>query len=410
VLARFDVARNLAAADLREGAIAGSAHEQLRYHPLGVVAVIGPYNYPIHLCHAHVVPALLTRQHRRRQAVGHHAAGRAALRRDRGGRRPAARRVQPGARHRRGRRGAGRRPTGQGPVLHRQLRGRPPHPGGRPRSARALGRPRDGRQEHGDRLRRRQRPPGRSRDPGRRLPVGRSALHRHLAGPGPGQGRGAAPRRPAPGRADLALRSPRRRRQLRRAPGHGRWARALRARPGGRRRRRRRAGDRRRAPTWRVLPDRVAPPLADRAPRRRRLHRRRAVRPGPRGLGVHRRRRGDRGGQRLALRLRQRGLHQRRSPLRAHLPRDHLGHPEPQPLDQPGEPAAALRRRRQERQLPAGGLDGPPQRRSAGRGAGQRDRHDRDPPDAGRSPAGPPTSIASRPSTSPRTPSRQPAT
>ena len=60
VLARFDVARQLATADLREGPIAGSAHEQLRYHPLGVVAVIGPYNYPIHLCHAHVVPALLT--------------------------------------------------------------------------------------------------------------------------------------------------------------------------------------------------------------------------------------------------------------------------------------------------------------------------------------------------------------
>ena len=60
VLGRFDVARQLAAADLREGPIAGSPHEQLRYHPLGVVAVIGPYNYPIHLCHAHVVPALLT--------------------------------------------------------------------------------------------------------------------------------------------------------------------------------------------------------------------------------------------------------------------------------------------------------------------------------------------------------------
>jgi RHH-type proline utilization regulon transcriptional repressor/proline dehydrogenase/delta 1-pyrroline-5-carboxylate dehydrogenase len=60
VLARFDVARQLATADLREGPIAGSAHEQLRYHPLGVVAVIGPYNYPLHLCHAHVVPALLT--------------------------------------------------------------------------------------------------------------------------------------------------------------------------------------------------------------------------------------------------------------------------------------------------------------------------------------------------------------
>jgi len=60
VLARFDIARQLAAGDLREGAIAGSAHEQLRFHPLGVVAVIGPYNYPIHLCHAHVVVALLT--------------------------------------------------------------------------------------------------------------------------------------------------------------------------------------------------------------------------------------------------------------------------------------------------------------------------------------------------------------
>jgi len=59
VLGRFDVARALLTADLREGAIAGSPHEQLRYHPLGVVAVIGPYNYPVHLCHAHVVPALL---------------------------------------------------------------------------------------------------------------------------------------------------------------------------------------------------------------------------------------------------------------------------------------------------------------------------------------------------------------
>lgn len=59
VLARFDVARALLAADLREGPIAGSPHEQLRFHPLGVVAVIGPYNYPVHLCHAHVVPALL---------------------------------------------------------------------------------------------------------------------------------------------------------------------------------------------------------------------------------------------------------------------------------------------------------------------------------------------------------------
>ena len=59
VLGRFDVARALLSGDLREGPIAGSPHEQLRFHPLGVVAVIGPYNYPVHLCHAHVVPALL---------------------------------------------------------------------------------------------------------------------------------------------------------------------------------------------------------------------------------------------------------------------------------------------------------------------------------------------------------------
>ncbi|HET6612919.1 MAG TPA: aldehyde dehydrogenase family protein [Kofleriaceae bacterium] len=33
--------------------------EILRYHPVGVVAVIGPFNYPLHLCHAHAIPALL---------------------------------------------------------------------------------------------------------------------------------------------------------------------------------------------------------------------------------------------------------------------------------------------------------------------------------------------------------------
>ncbi len=59
VLNRFDLARGLAAGDLKEGPLPGTPHEQLRYHPLGVVAVVGPFNFPVHLCHAHVIPALL---------------------------------------------------------------------------------------------------------------------------------------------------------------------------------------------------------------------------------------------------------------------------------------------------------------------------------------------------------------
>ena len=33
---------------------------ECRYHPLGVIGVIGPYNFPLHLFHAHVIPALAT--------------------------------------------------------------------------------------------------------------------------------------------------------------------------------------------------------------------------------------------------------------------------------------------------------------------------------------------------------------
>lgn len=33
---------------------------ECRYHPLGVIAVIGPFNFPLHLVHAHVIPALAT--------------------------------------------------------------------------------------------------------------------------------------------------------------------------------------------------------------------------------------------------------------------------------------------------------------------------------------------------------------
>jgi RHH-type transcriptional regulator, proline utilization regulon repressor / proline dehydrogenase / delta 1-pyrroline-5-carboxylate dehydrogenase len=55
---RFDLARTAVAAEATGKAIAPG--EELRYQPLGVVGVIGPFNFPLHLCHAHVIPALLT--------------------------------------------------------------------------------------------------------------------------------------------------------------------------------------------------------------------------------------------------------------------------------------------------------------------------------------------------------------
>ncbi|MFT7623802.1 MAG: succinylglutamic semialdehyde dehydrogenase [Myxococcota bacterium] len=40
-------------------AAAGAPGEQ-RFHSLGVTAIVGPFNFPIHLVHTHVIPALLT--------------------------------------------------------------------------------------------------------------------------------------------------------------------------------------------------------------------------------------------------------------------------------------------------------------------------------------------------------------
>jgi acyl-CoA reductase-like NAD-dependent aldehyde dehydrogenase/4-aminobutyrate aminotransferase-like enzyme len=57
LLNRFDLVKAAMAADLKAGQVAPG--ETLRYQPLGVVGVIGPFNFPLHLCHAHVVPALL---------------------------------------------------------------------------------------------------------------------------------------------------------------------------------------------------------------------------------------------------------------------------------------------------------------------------------------------------------------
>ncbi|HEY0985582.1 MAG TPA: aldehyde dehydrogenase family protein, partial [Kofleriaceae bacterium] len=54
---RFDLARGAVASELAAGAVA--AGETLRYQPLGVMGVIGPFNFPLHLCHAPAIPALL---------------------------------------------------------------------------------------------------------------------------------------------------------------------------------------------------------------------------------------------------------------------------------------------------------------------------------------------------------------
>ena len=43
---------------LRPSPVEGAPAE-LRHHPLGVIAILGPFNFPLHLMHAHVVPALL---------------------------------------------------------------------------------------------------------------------------------------------------------------------------------------------------------------------------------------------------------------------------------------------------------------------------------------------------------------
>ena len=56
LLNRFDLVRGAMAADLKPGQVAPG--EVLRYAALGVVGVIGPFNFPLHLCHAHVIPAL----------------------------------------------------------------------------------------------------------------------------------------------------------------------------------------------------------------------------------------------------------------------------------------------------------------------------------------------------------------
>ena len=378
LLVRFDLVHKLVERDLGDRTVPGRPGEKLRHHPFGVVGVIGPFNFPLHLCHAHVDPGAVHRQRRGGQAERRHAAGRPALRRGGRRRRPARRRVQHGAGRGRGGCGPCRAPGRARAVLHRLVPGRARPGPDLPGPPRGAARPGDGRQEHGDRARRRRPAPGRARAGARRLPDHRTALHRDRAGPCPPGSRRRADRSPAPPGLRAALRRSGRPQELRR-PAHHR----VRAGPGGRRpagraRQRRRAGCRRAGRSVgerrALLHGPVAAPPARGAPRRRRLHRRGAVRPRPVRGDSGRRRRGDRGHARRPLRPGHQRVHRRRRALRAHLSRDPLRHRQPQPLDQPGQRAAAVRRGGPQRQLPSGRLARAAQRRLPGRGAGERAR------------------------------------
>ena len=59
LVGRFDLALDRVKNDLRSGPLPGFPSEALRWHPHGVVGVIGPFNFPMHLSHAHIVPALV---------------------------------------------------------------------------------------------------------------------------------------------------------------------------------------------------------------------------------------------------------------------------------------------------------------------------------------------------------------
>jgi len=59
LVTRFGAAAKMLQALQRESSTVGDASQRLLHHPLGVVAVIGPANYPVHLVHSYALPALL---------------------------------------------------------------------------------------------------------------------------------------------------------------------------------------------------------------------------------------------------------------------------------------------------------------------------------------------------------------
>lgn len=58
LLGRFALVEGQVRSGLAGGPIPGFDSEIIRYRPHGVVGVLGPFNFPLHLCHAHVLPAL----------------------------------------------------------------------------------------------------------------------------------------------------------------------------------------------------------------------------------------------------------------------------------------------------------------------------------------------------------------
>ncbi len=59
LVGRFALSIDRIENDLKDGTLPGFPAESLRWQPHGVVGVIGPFNFPLHLSHAHIVPALL---------------------------------------------------------------------------------------------------------------------------------------------------------------------------------------------------------------------------------------------------------------------------------------------------------------------------------------------------------------
>ena len=273
------------------------------------------------------------------------------------------------------------------------------------RSPRAAGRARARRQEHLRRARRLRAAPGGARGRGRRLPVGRPALHRHRARAGPPQDRrslhrrarrrgprargSATPtiRRCSPGRWRPRPRSPRSRPRST-PPARPAPSRSCRARGS-------RAGSYRTASLHR-LPDGVhhvagytdvevfGPDLCvevidgdDEAIA--------VIEASPYGFAnaVFT---GSRRGSSTSS------------------PRTRSGILQPQPLDQPGQPQAAVRRRGQERQLPADRRVGAAQRDLAGRDAREPARRGHRAPPARRAVA----AVRSRPARAASTPTRRP--
>ena len=207
------------------------------YEPVGVCALITPWNYPLLQTAWKVAPALAagnTFVLKPSELTPHTAIHLMRLLEEAG---VPAGRGQPGPRRRsRGRRSAGR-PSGRGPrVLHRRSADRPQTHGRGGRDGEE-GRPRTGRQEPEHRLRRRRLRDGRRHGVDGRLPAFRAGLLGRGAAPGRGLAARPVRRRGRPqGPADQAGRTVRRAGADRAAdlggtPGEGRGVR--RQGPGG---------------------------------------------------------------------------------------------------------------------------------------------------------------------------------